>query len=159
MRVRGIIAEDFCNYKVPSMFLISAKCDWKCCTEAGEDISLCQNSPLVSMPVTEIADEEIVRMYLQNDVTRAIVVGGLEPMLQIDELDSLLTTLRNAGCDDPFVVYTGYYSDEIPNELNRLRGRGVIVKFGRYLPGRSGRYDETLGVSLVSENQYATELK
>lgn len=158
MRLRGVVSEDFCNYKKPSMFLISAECDWKCCKEAGKDVSICQNAPLLSAPVTDIPNEQLVKMYLANDITQAIVVGGLEPMLQIDELDDLLTKLRESGCEDPFVVYTGYYPEEIPNELSRLRGRGVIVKFGRFLPDRSGRFDELLGVPLVSENQYAVEL-
>lgn len=158
MNVRGIVAEDFCNYKVPSMFIISARCDWKCCIEAGRSINVCQNAPLVSTPITELPDDTIVDLYRNNNITRAIVVGGLEPMLQIDELDSLLTKLRDSGCNDPLVIYTGYYPEEIPDELDRLRGRNVIVKFGRYIPNAQSRYDEVLGVTLVSDNQFAEQI-
>ena len=40
MKIKGIIDEDFINYKFPSMFLISSTCDWKCCKEAGIDIKV-----------------------------------------------------------------------------------------------------------------------
>ena len=40
MRVKGIIEEDFVNYKVPSMFINTCFCDFKCCTELGLDLSL-----------------------------------------------------------------------------------------------------------------------
>ena len=158
MRVRGIVAEDFCNYKVPSMFIISTRCDWKCCIEVGMNISVCQNAPLVSTPITEIADDDIVELYLKNDISKAIVIGGLEPMLQIDEIDALLTKFREQGCNDPFVIYTGYYPEEITDELGRLRGRNVIVKFGRFIPSEDSRYDEILGVTLASKNQFALQL-
>lgn len=158
MRVRGIVAEDFCNYKVPSMFIVSTECDWKCCTEAGVDIQVCQNAPLVSTPITDIADDDIVSMYCSNPITRAIVVGGLEPILQIEELDALITAFRKNGCNDEFVIYTGYYPEEITSEIDLLRGRNVIVKFGRYVPDTPSRFDDLLGVTLASDNQFAIRI-
>ena len=155
MKVKGILAEDFCNYKVPSMFIISAVCDWKCCIEANVDISICQNAALSSSPALEISDNDIFEMYRKNDITKAIVIGGLEPMMQLDEVEALLSLFRNRGCNDIFVIYTGYYPDEISEELKRLHGRNVIVKFGRFIPNSKSRYDELLGVTLASENQYA----
>ena len=159
MKVRGIVVEDFCNYKVPSMFIVSTKCDWKCCIEIGANISLCQNEPLVSTPITDIADSDIVDMYLGNNITKAIVVGGLEPMLQFEEIDALISALRSRGCNDPFVIYTGYYPEELQTELDRLRGRNVIVKFGRFIPNIGSRFDELLGVVLSSKNQFARRIE
>lgn len=155
MKVKGILAEDFCNYKIPSMFIISAVCDWKCCIEANADVGICQNAALSSSPALEIPDNDIFEMYRKNDITRAIVIGGLEPMMQFDEVEALLSLFRNRGCNDIFVIYTGYYPDEIPEELKRLHGRNVIVKFGRFIPDSKSRYDELLGVTLASENQFA----
>lgn len=155
MKVKGIVAEDFCNFKVPSMFIINSVCDWKCCTEAGLDISVCQNAPLVSQPTHEIDDLDICGMYSMNPITKAIVVGGLEPMLQFDEVLHLLHVLRRLYCKDPFVIYTGYYPEEIPDKLEQLRGQNVIVKFGRYIPNVQPRFDELLGITLASDNQFA----
>ena len=37
MRVKGIVEEDFINYKVSSMFINTCFCDFKCCEELGLD--------------------------------------------------------------------------------------------------------------------------
>jgi len=158
MKLRGLVAEDFCNFKLPSMFIASAVCDWKCCTEAGHSADLCQNSPLAQSPIRDISDETLVKMYLSNPITKAIVVGGLEPMLQFDELRHLLSALRARDTKSPFVIYTGYYPEEIEDKLVALRGQNVIVKFGRYIPNRPTRYDDLLGVTLISDNQFALAL-
>ena len=44
MKIKGLVDEDFVNYKQTSMFIILGTCDWKCCIEGGFDISICQNS-------------------------------------------------------------------------------------------------------------------
>ena len=54
MHVKGVIEEDFVNYKVPSMFINTCFCDFKCCTELGLDIGVCQNSPLAQSDTKEI---------------------------------------------------------------------------------------------------------
>lgn len=150
MRIKNILAEDFCNYKLPSMFIITATCDWKCGKE------LCQNSPLAQQPEMVVSDESIYKLYHDNDITKAIVLGGLEPILQIDEVVELISLFRDRGEDAPFVIYTGYNEDEITSKLERLRPLGnIIVKFGRYIPGQKPHKDEVLGVELASDNQYA----
>ena len=45
MRVKGIIEEDFVNYKVPSMFINTCFCDFKCCTELGLDVRTLREQP------------------------------------------------------------------------------------------------------------------
>jgi hypothetical protein len=35
----------------------------------------------------------------------------------------------------------------------------IIIKYGRYIPGQEKHFDETLGVYLASDNQYAERLK
>jgi len=156
MKVKGIIAEDFCNFKKPAMFIASSKCNWKCCKEAGIDISECQNSELASSPTHEIDDIDIFRMYDSNPITKAVVIGGLEPMLQFEEVVELIDIFRRLGCYDDFVIYTGYYPDEIPEAcMNRLADKNVIVKYGRYIPNRKSKFDEVLGVTLASDNQFA----
>ena len=137
MKLKGIIDEDFINYKKPSMFLITSTCDWKCCKEAGVDISICQNNP----------------------ITKAIVVGGLEPFDQFEELHNLIHYFRGNNCEDEFVIYTGYYPEEIEGYIYILKMfKNIIIKFGRYIPNSNNKYDEILGVTLVSDNQFAKKI-
>lgn len=77
-------------------------------------------------------------------------------MLQFGEVYDLIKYFRDKGCNDVFVIYTGYYPNEIEEELNKLKElNNIIVKFGRFIPDRPHRYDEVLGVELASDNQYA----
>lgn len=157
--LRDVIIEDFCNYKLPSMFLISSYCDWKCCHEANIDESVCQNHGLVSGPIKQISYESLYQAYISNDITKAIVIGGLEPMLQIDEVVGLIHYFREKLCQDTFVIYTGYYPYEIPKPLSELKKlHNITIKYGRYDPKLKAKYDDILGVMLVSENQYGEVL-
>lgn len=156
MRVKAIVAEDFINYKLPSMFIATCFCDYKCCTELGLDIGVCQNAPLVQQENKEIDNQIIYEQFINNPITKAVVIGGLEPMIQINEVIELINLFRNQGEDCPFVIYTGYYPNEIPEPLERLKQyKNIIVKFGRYIPNSQPIYDEVLGVTLASDNQYA----
>lgn len=156
MHVKGIIEEDFVNYKVPSMFINTCFCDFKCCTELGLDIGVCQNSPLAQSDTKEIADSVIYEHFISNPITKAVVIGGMEPMIQIDEIIDLISLFRKNECIVPFVIYTGYYPNEIQKELCQLKQfKNIIIKFGRFIPNRPNRYDNILGVTLASDNQYA----
>lgn len=150
--------EDFVNYKVPSMFLITSYCDWKCCKEANIDISICQNQSLINQPTKTYPYESIYAAYINNPITKAICIGGLEPFEQFDEIFGLISYFRHNGCNDPFIIYTGYYPDELP-ELYMLKGfQNIIVKFGRYVPNNKPHYDEVLGINLASDNQYGEKI-
>lgn len=159
MRVKGIIEEDFTNFKVPSMFINTCFCDFKCCHELGMDVGVCQNAPLANSPITDIADDIIWKHFSNNPITKAIVVGGMEPLMQIDEVEELIKVFRIHSDDSPFVIYTGYYPEEIGDELSRLRCfTNIIMKFGRFIPDRPHRFDDVLGVALSSDNQWAERL-
>ena len=156
MRLKGLVAEDFVNYKLPSIFLSTCFCDFKCCKEAEVDIGVCQNAPLSAEPIKDISDEYIYRLYVDNPITKAVVIGGMEPIAQLGEVLALLRYFREHGTSDPFVIYTGYYPDEIQKAIESLKQcPNIIIKFGRYIPNRDKRYDEVLGVELASDNQYA----
>jgi len=156
MKVKGIVAEDFIQYKQPSMFISTCFCDWKCCREAGLDESVCQNSPLAQAESMEIDNEKIYDMFVSNPITQVIVIGGLEPMIQINEVIELIDFFRKNGEDCPFIIYTGYYPQEIPKEILRLKEyKNIVVKYGRFIPDQESHYDSILGVNLASPNQYA----
>ena len=156
MKVKAIVAEDFINYKLPSMFISTCFCDWKCCTELGLDIGVCQNSPLAQLDNNEIDNQIIYEQFIKNPIAKAVVIGGLEPMIQINEIVDLINLFRSKGQNCPFVIYTGYYPNEIPEPLERLKQyKNIIIKFGRFVQDSQPKYDEILGIMLASENQYA----
>lgn len=161
IHLKGIIDEDFINYKVPSMTLISPTCTLKCDIEYGEPI--CQNSSLVSdeTPVVEVKIKDLCERYINNKITKAIVFQGLEPMDSFNELYAFVVCLRiKYHCEDPVVIYTGYDKREILDKLTTLVfANNIIVKYGRFIPNQKPHFDEVLGVSLASNNQYAEQLE
>lgn len=160
MKVKALIEEDFTNYKCPAFFIGTVSCDGKCCIDAGIPLEVCQNNRWRARTEVEIPDTVLCERYLNNPITQAIVFGGLEPFEQFDEMLHLIATLRKTyNCTDDVVIYTGYRKNEIQKEIDKLiLYPNVIVKYGRYIPDRPRRYDETLGVELISDNQYAEKI-
>lgn len=156
MIIKQLIDEDFVNYKKPSMFIGFPLCSWKCEVECGEGV--CQNGSLANSPDINISIEEICNRYMENDLTHALVLGGLEPFDTWDSLLLLISHMRKYT-DDDIVIYTGYYSDEVTNAINILKSYpNIIVKFGRYIPNQNPHFDDILGVDLASDNQYAKKI-
>ena len=156
MKVKEIIFEDFVNYKHPSMFIGVCSCDWKCCKENPD--CKCQNASIANYPVIDIKDSDLIDRYLKNGWTHAVVIGGLEPMLQFDELEQFISAFRERSNDD-VVIYTGYYPEEVQGKIDRLkRFSNIIVKFGRYKPGKSPHLDAVLGVELANPEQFAEKI-
>lgn len=140
------------------MFLGTTSCDWKCCKESNIPCSICQNYPWSNNPVKEFNNEDIINMYLKDGLEESIVFGGLEPILQFQEVIPFIDEFRKVS-EDGIVIYTGYYKEEIEKEIEGLKKyKNIIIKFGRYIPNRNNRYDEILGVTLASDNQYAEKI-
>lgn len=157
IKLKNLLDEDFSNYKLPSMFIGFPKCSFKCEKEAG--VKMCQNSELSRSPDVEISIENLYKRYVANKLTQAIVCGGLEPFDTFEELYSTIKYFRDNGNDSKFVIYTGYYPDEIMDKVGKLSElKNIIVKYGRFVPNDESRYDSVLGVTLASKNQYAVEL-
>ena len=158
MLVKDIQDENFQDYKKTSMFIATCYCNWKCCTDCGYDTSMCQNSSITKLPNIKVSNDSIVKKYINNPITSAIVIGGLEPFDQYEELYNLIKAFRKQTSDD-IVIYTGYREDEIFEEVTNLRMfDNIIIKFGRYRPNDTSRYDDILGVTLASSNQYAKKI-
>ena len=157
MRIKGLTDEDFVNYKSPSMFIVTSQCSFKCDAECGK--AVCQNLPLAAAPVIEISAADLVQRYLKNDITKAVVIGGLEPFDSSRELFEFIAEFRRYSNDD-IVIYTGYYENEIQSYINRLANdyNNIIIKFGRFIPDQKPHYDEVLGVSLASNNQKGVKI-
>lgn len=157
MKIKGIIHEDFVNYKKPSMVIEFPYCDFKCDKECGQEV--CQNSSLVKSPTHDIPVDKIVLSYLKNSITSALVCQGLEPFNSKEDLYQLIKVFRK-WTDDDIVIYTGYTEEELFFDIEFLKRvyKNIIIKFGRFIPNRPSYYDETLGVFLASSNQYAKKI-
>lgn len=156
MKIKGIVFEDFLNYKKPSLFIIFPYCSFKCDKDCG--LKVCQNSSLAKEKEIEYSIDKIVNNYIENDITKAIVCGGLEPMDSFDDLKELVGALRIKTNDD-IVIYTGYREEEIEDKTNDLKQFvNIIIKFGRYIPNDKEYYNDILGINLASRNQYAKKI-
>lgn len=157
MKIKGIIHEDFVNYKKPSMVVEFPRCDFKCDRECGQTV--CQNSSLVKSPTHDVPVDKIVLSYLNNSITKALVCQGLEPFDSKEDLYQLIKFFRKYA-DDDIVIYTGYTEEELFLDIEFLKRvfKNIIIKFGRFIPNSPSYYDETLGVFLASSNQYAKKI-
>lgn len=160
MKTLGIIDEDFVNYKLPSMYVAFPRCSFKCDKECGKII--CQNSGLANQKTIDFPIEKIVKRYKTNEISKAIVLAGLEPFDSFESLKMLCYEMRKAYIKDPIVIYTGYNKEEIidkVNELVLLGAPNLIIKYGRFIPDNEPYYNEILGVKLASKNQWAERYK
>ena len=158
IKIKGIRMEDFTNYKKPSMYIAFPSCTFKCERECGR--KMCQNSSLVQAPTLEVNIKSIVNKYINNPITSAIVIGGLEPFDSEDDLQTLVRYLR-ASTQDDIVIYTGYTKEEIQERdiyKYLLNAKNIIVKFGRFIPDQQPHYDLVLGIELASDNQKAERI-
>ena len=149
MTVKEVIDEDFVNYKETSMFIAFPTCNFKCGFEN------CQNSHLLTARNTNLSPITLTNRYLRNPISKAVVIGGLEPFDSFYDLFNFIFNFRQQ-CTDTIVIYTGYDRNELEDKLEWLaQQQNIIIKYGRYMPDLEPRYDEILGVTLASSNQYA----
>jgi organic radical activating enzyme len=157
MKTKGVVFEDFVNYKKPSMYIIFPNCNFKCDKECGRPV--CQNSALAHEQIIEVDKEDLIEEYLSNPITEAIVMAGLEPFdSPLDLLPFIDTLRRQYKCNDDIVIYTGYTEEELGHDnyyQNVISYNNIIIKFGRFKPDQESHMDKVLGVRLASPNQYA----
>ena len=166
MLIKGIIDEDFLNYKKPSMYIATPKCSFKCDKECGR--AVCQNSKLAHDPDFNITVQDLISRYMSNPITKAIVISGMEPFDTPDLIYELVYTLREGGILDDIVIYTGYTEYELTlDDTGRTENAtynwlkhypNIYIKFGRYVLDQEPHYDEVLGVKLASDNQYGKKV-
>ncbi|MBQ0014703.1 MAG: 4Fe-4S cluster-binding domain-containing protein [Oscillospiraceae bacterium] len=157
MVIRTIVDEDFVQYKEPCMYIATAFCDGKCCKEANIPLSVCQNYDWRTSKLINMSDDDIIKRYIKNDITKAVCFAGFEPFEQYPELENIIRKLRKEyACNDTVIIYTGFNKSEVLYQVALLQKyENIIIKFGRYVPGCESHYDDVLGVKLASPNQYA----
>lgn len=152
MLIKQIVNEDLTNYKCPSMLIAMPRCTFKC----GE--INCHNSPLANEPDIITYAYEIINRYKKNNLTKAIIFAGLEPLDSWEDVKMFVQLFREQSNDD-IVIYTGYNKCEIYDKIRWLQKyKNIIVKYGRYIPDQKPHYDCVLGVDLASDNQYAEKI-
>ena len=158
MIIKGLIDEDFVNYKKPAMVIEFPYCTFKCDKECGQ--SVCQNSVLAHEPNIIIDYDELLTRYINNPITKAIVMQGLEPFDSFSDVMNLILWLRvKYKCLDDIVIYTGYNKEEISWLIEYIKQyKNIIIKYGRYIPNQNPHFDSVLGVKLSSDNQYAEKI-
>ena len=61
--------------------------------------------------------------------------------------------------NDDVVIYTGYNKEEIAGYVGALQEfPNIYIKFGRFIPNQKSKFDEVLGVTLASDNQYGERI-
>lgn len=159
MKTKGIIDEVYTDFKYTSMYISVPSCSVMCWKELGLKESICQNSHLLKIETLNIEDEYIINRYLNNPITKAIIFSGMDSMDSIDDIIEFIRKFREKSID-PIVLYTGRYEYEVTDKINKLKEfSNIIIKFGRYNPNLPSRYDEILGITLVSNNQYSKKIE
>lgn len=168
VKVKHIVMEDSVNYKKLAMFVSMGRCAWKCChVNGGFDKKICQNDDLRATPDKEIDLVWLCDQYVNNPLVSAMVLGGLDPLDDMDETMKLCKAFRSVT-EDTIVIYTGYNEDEVVDKVDQLRifsthsdesGTNLVIKFGRYVPGVESRFSPVLGITLASLNQTAKHIK
>ena len=130
--------------------------NFKCDRECGRQV--CQTSALETAPDIEVNLADIVQRYINNSITEAVCIQGMEPFDSIVDLLTFIFIFRSIS-DDDIVIYTGYTKCEIADDVEELKNYpNIIIKYGRYVPDQEPHYDEVLGVYLASDNQYAEKI-
>lgn len=151
--IKGIVEEDFTQYKECSMVVMFPNCSFKCEIEAG--CKMCQNSELVKSKNITVSTQRIIDRFTNNPISKALVLSGLEPFDSYENMIRLVQDFRK-HCSNTIVIYSGYTKDELSDRIPILHDLGnVVIKYGRYIPNQSKHFDDCLGVYLASDNQYA----
>ena len=99
-------------------------------------------------------------MYSENPLTKAFCFQGLEPFDSFMDLIELIAFIRiYKRCDDLIIIYTGYNPDEDPIVEKAIRKyHNLIIKWGRYIKDDEPYYNDMLGVTLASKNQWTERI-
>ena len=151
--IKGIVEEDFTQYKECSMVVMFPTCSFKCEIEAG--CKMCQNSELTRSKNITVSTQRIIDRFTNNPISKALVLSGLEPFDSYEDMIKLVQDFRKQ-CSNTIVIYSGYTKDELSDRIPILHDLdNVVIKYGRYIPNQSKHFDDCLGVYLASDNQYA----
>src|SRR5574344_2283537 len=99
------------------MFIGFPNCSFKCEKECGEQV--CQNGVLAQAQNIDIQISDICKRYVNNNISKSLVCGGLEPFDSWNDLYEFVKTFRAYTLDD-IIIYSGYNKNEIIDKVNIL---------------------------------------
>lgn len=156
MHLKRIIEESVGDYKETSMLLVTPSCTWKC--------KGCQNKDLAKLPTVEVDDNDILALFSSNPFSKAIVIGGLEPLDCIEEIRAFIFSARKyfpIGERPPIIIYTGYEEEQLKKmgwesklKYELIQYGNCHLKYGKYVENGSPYKNAVLGVKLASSNQH-----
>lgn len=145
------IKDTFNDYKKSSIYICGTICNLDC--------KHCFNKDLRNKENVTIETKTFIKKYiLNNNIKESIVMSGLNWFDEFDNLLEFVAVFRNYS-DIDIVIYTGNTECELYDKLKFLKQfPNIIVKFGRYMANSESIYDDILGVTLASNNQYAVKI-
>ena len=145
------IRETFVDYKKTGLYVSGSRCNLKC--------KECFNENLKHSLTIKIKPIQFVEDYIiKNQVIESVIFSGLNWFDKFEDLLQLVNCIR-VKTDIDIVIYTGYKESEVLSEIDMLKeNKNIIVKFGEYIPNDMEIYDEVLGITLASSNQYAKKI-
>ena len=153
MIVKNIIDEVFSDYSKISMLIAVPKCTTKCWERLNLSPTICQNHQLHKEPNLDISNKDIIDRYINNPLTSAIVLGGMDSWDSLDEIIEFIKEFRELS-DDDCVLYTGKELEIIEKDFDKLKEfKNIYIKYGHYNPTLEPIIDELTKVKLASSNQ------
>lgn len=155
--------ETFVDYKKQGILIGFPTCDGKCWKDIGMDTSICQNEALKKEAI-EISLDNLfnkIEEYILSGFAKAVILAGLEPFEDTKNVLNIINFVQKISSETDIVIYTGFNKNEIEKELELIKSiskNRIIIKFGRFIPNSESVYDEVLGVTLASKNQYAEQI-
>ena len=145
------IRETFVDYKKTGLYVSGSRCNLKC--------KECFNENLKHSPTIKIKPSQFIEDYIiKNQVIESVIFSGLNWFDKFEDLIILISCIRLHSNID-IVIYTGYKEVELLEEINTLKKyNNIIIKFGEYISNDNSIFDEVLGVTLASSNQYAKKI-
>jgi len=116
----------------------------------------CHNQHLIDSPTIIDTAEYIVSQIVENPFSEGIILAGLDPLTYQDELVYLIRESLKKSLK--IILYTGASSEEellsICPQLSEFKGRGILVKYGKYIEDLRVHDYYSYGVLLSTSNQY-----
>ena len=143
--------EVYNDYKKVGVLLATPTCNNNC--------KYCQNEYLKKKKPIEYDISEIFNFVKKNKLIKSFIFGGLDCMDSFDQTYDIIKEIRKKF-DYDIVLYTGKLKTDINLEIEKLKNfKGIIIKFGKYKKNKEKKYDELLGITLASNNQYSRRIE
>lgn len=149
IKVRSLVDEDTGHYKETSFFIETSLAP----------LSLDEGFNF-SMKVARLLSWNLISHYMDNPLMTAIVFKGDEPFQQYEGIFHFIKLLReDRFCMDTVVIYSDLSRADIHEEVERLKiFPNIIVKFEPHIREYPPYFDNLLGATLSSDNQYALKI-